>query len=55
VTDVVKKSITVLVIGFAAFYLLSQPENAANAIQTAFEAVLDGIQQIIRFFTALAE
>jgi hypothetical protein len=54
-TDAVKKSITVLVVGFAAFYLLSQPENAANAIQTAFGAVVEGIQQIIRFFTALAD
>jgi hypothetical protein len=54
-TDVVKKSITVLVIGFAAFYLLSQPENAANAIQTAFQAVIDGFQQVIKFFTALTQ
>ena len=54
-TDVVKKSITVLVIGFAAFYLLSQPENAADAIQTAFQAVIDGFQQIIKFFTALSD
>lgn len=54
-TDVVKKSVTVLVIGFAAFYLLSQPESAANAIQTAFGAVVDAFQQIIRFFTALTD
>jgi hypothetical protein len=55
VTDVVKKSITVLVIGFAAFYLFSQPERAADAIQGAFDAVLNGIDQIIKFFTALAD
>lgn len=54
-TDVVKKSITVLVIGFAAFYLFSQPERAADAIQGAFDAVLNGIDQIIKFFTALAD
>ena len=54
-TDAVKKTITILVVGFAAFYLLSQPENAANAIQTAFQAVVDAFQQIIRFFTALAD
>ena len=54
-TDVVKKSITVLVIGFAAFYLFSQPEKAADAIQGAFDAVLNGIDQIIAFFTALAD
>ena len=33
VTDVVKKSITVLVVAFAAFYLFTQPSNAADAIQ----------------------
>ena len=54
-TDVVKKSITILVVGFAAFYLLSQPENAANAIQTAFQAVVDGFHQVITFFTALTD
>lgn len=54
-TDAVKKSVTILVIGFAAFYLLSQPENAANAIQTAFQAVVDGFQQVIKFFTALSD
>jgi hypothetical protein len=53
-TDVVRKSIWVLAIGFAAFYLLSQPRDAADAIQTAFEAVIDAFQQILTFFKALA-
>ena len=53
-TDVVKKSVTLLVIAFAAFYLFSQPEKAADAIQGAFNAVLDGIDQIITFFSELA-
>lgn len=54
-TDAVKKSITVLVIGFAAFYLFTQPERAADAIQGAFQAVIDGFDQIVKFFTALAD
>jgi len=55
VTDVVKKSLAILVVAFAAFYLFSQPEKAADAIQGAFDAVLNGIDQIIAFFTALAD
>lgn len=54
-TDVAKRSVVVLIIGFAAFYLLTQPESAANAIQGAFEAVVEAFHQIIRFFTALAD
>ena len=53
-TDVVKKSIWVLAIGFAAFYLLSQPKDAAQAIQTAFQAVIDAFHQVLTFFQALA-
>lgn len=54
-TDVAKRSVVVLIIGFAAFYLLTQPESAANAIQGAFEAVVEAFHQIIRFFSALAD
>ncbi|MBA3265833.1 MAG: hypothetical protein H0T14_05585 [Nocardioidaceae bacterium] len=54
-TDVAKKSVTVLVIAFAAFYLLTQPENAAAALKTALDAVVDGLRAIARFFTALGD
>jgi hypothetical protein len=53
-TDVVKKSIWLLAAGFAAFYLLSQPKEAADAIQTAWQAVVDAFHQIMTFFKALA-
>lgn len=53
VTDVAKKGVTLLVIGFAAFYLLTQPEDAAGAIKTAFDAVVEGLKAVGRFFTAL--
>jgi hypothetical protein len=53
VTDVAKKGVTLLAIAFAAFYLFSQPENAADALKGAFDAVTDGFHAIIRFFNAL--
>jgi hypothetical protein len=52
-TDVIKKSIWLLAAGFAAFYLLSQPKDAADAIQTAFQAVVDAFHQLMTFFKAL--
>jgi hypothetical protein len=54
VTDVAKKSVTLLVIAFALFYLFTQPENAADAVRGAGNAVGDGFQAVIRFFNALA-
>ena len=52
-TDVAKKGVMMLVIAFAAFYLFTQPENAADAIRTALGAVLEGIRAVGRFFHAL--
>lgn len=52
---VAKRGLALLVIGFAAFYLLSEPENAASALQGAFDAIGAAIGQVVRFFTALAE
>ena len=52
-TDVAKKGVTLLALAFAAFYLFSQPENAAEALMGAFDAVADGFHAIIRFFDAL--
>ncbi len=53
-TDVAKKGITFLFLAFAAFYLLTQPENAANAITGAFEAIANAFDQLMRFLSALA-
>jgi hypothetical protein len=53
VTDVAKKGVTLLVIAFAAFYLFTQPENAADAIKGVLEAVAEGFHAVIRFFNAL--
>jgi hypothetical protein len=55
VTDVARKAVYLLVIGFAVFYLVSQPEAAADAVRGALSAVGDAMNAIIRFFNALAE
>lgn len=48
-----KKLLIWLVIAFAAFYLISQPENAADAVTGAFSAVGDAFGSVITFLTAL--
>ncbi len=52
-TRAVKKTLIILAIAFAAFYLLSQPENAAEAIRGGIDAVVAGIGQLFDFFAAL--
>ena len=54
-TDVARKAVYLLVIGFAVYYLVSQPEGAADAVRGALAAVGDAMNAIIRFFSALAE
>ncbi|MGH3448594.1 MAG: hypothetical protein ACRDQA_17840 [Nocardioidaceae bacterium] len=53
-TDTVKKGVVLLAVAFGVFYLLTQPEGAADAIRGAFGAVKDGADQVVRFFNALA-
>ena len=52
-TDVVKKTVWVLVVGFAVFYLLTSPEAAADAVRGAGSAVATGFEKFIRFCGAL--
>ena len=54
-TDVARKAVVLLVIAFAVFYLVSQPEGAADAVKGALAAVGDAFDAIIRFFKALAD
>lgn len=42
-----------LVIAFAAFYLLTQPVGAADAIKGAAAAVGEAFEAVIRFISAL--
>ncbi|MGH3506342.1 MAG: hypothetical protein ACRDO2_03955 [Nocardioidaceae bacterium] len=52
-TDVAKKSVALLALAFAAFYLVTQPESAADAVKGAVDAVVEAIRAIGRFFDAL--
>jgi hypothetical protein len=49
-----KRILFVLVVGFFLFYLITQPESAAAAVRTVFDAVALAFQAIVRFFTSLA-
>jgi hypothetical protein len=49
-----KRIIAFLVLGFFIFYLISQPESAAAAVQTVFNALATVFRAVVRFFTSLA-
>jgi hypothetical protein len=48
-----KKVLLLLVVGFVAFYLLTRPEGAANAVEDGAGAVIEAFESIARFFTSL--
>lgn len=48
-----RKVVLLVVIAFAAFYLLTQPVAAADAVRGAVDAVFDGFEQLTRFITHL--
>ena len=50
----VKRFIVFLVVGFALFYLISQPEVAADAVRAIFGALARVFRSIIVFFQSLA-
>jgi len=50
----VKRIIIFLIVGFALFYLISQPEAAANAVQAVFAALAKVFRSIIIFFQSLS-
>jgi hypothetical protein len=43
-----------LVVVFALFYMISRPEDAANAVQGAVGAVVTATDAMGRFFSSLA-
>jgi hypothetical protein len=53
VDAVAKKGLALVVAAFAAFYLLTQPESAADAVRGAVGAVMEAFDQIVRFITRL--
>ncbi|WP_164470558.1 hypothetical protein [Agromyces sp. Soil535] len=50
----VRRIALALVVLFALFYLITRPEDAANAVEGAVGAVWGGVQAVGRFFTSLA-
>ncbi len=50
----VKRIVIGLVIAFAVFYLVTRPQDAANAVQGAFGAVWGAGIAVTDFFVALA-
>jgi hypothetical protein len=50
----VKRVLLILLVGFCVFYLVQQPEGAANAVRTVFGAVARTFNAILLFFTSLA-
>jgi hypothetical protein len=43
---VLKKAMTLLVVGFGVYYLLTAPAGAADAVSNAFGAVIDAFGQV---------
>lgn len=50
----VKRIAVGLIVVFALFYMVTRPEDAANAVQGAVAAVWGGVEAVGRFFTSLA-
>lgn len=50
----VKKIVTWLAIGFAVFYLISQPTQAAGAVKGAGNGLRHAANQIVLFFSNLS-
>ncbi|MET0953181.1 MAG: hypothetical protein ABWX57_07825 [Aeromicrobium sp.] len=50
-----KKVITLLVVGFVIYYLLTAPEGAADAVSEASGAIMDAFEQIGIFFNELVQ
>jgi len=50
---VLKKVVTLLVVGFGVYYLLTAPAGAADAVSNAAGAVIDGFAQVGVFVNEL--
>jgi hypothetical protein len=51
---VLKKVITLLIVGFVIYYLLTAPAGAADAVSNAAGATMDAFQQVGVFVDHLA-
>jgi hypothetical protein len=50
----VKRIIVFLVVAFALFYLIANPQGAADAVRAIFGAIANVFRSIIIFFQSLA-
>lgn len=50
-----KKILGVLALLLAAWYLFTRPEDAADAVQAAWDAVISGFEAIIAFVSSLLD
>jgi hypothetical protein len=50
----VKRALIALAIAFAVFYLVTRPQDAANAVQGVIAAVWGAVVAVVDFFVALA-
>lgn len=51
----IKKVITYVAVAFVVFYLLTQPANAATAVNGVFDGVVNGANQLAIFFTSVLQ
>lgn len=54
-SDTGRRILWVLAIALALFYILSQPQHAADAVNAIAAAIVAAFQQIIEFLTALGD
>ncbi len=50
----IKRILLILVVGFCLFYVIQQPQGAAAAVRTVFNALARAFRSIVVFFTSLA-
>jgi hypothetical protein len=50
-----KKLLSVVAIAFAVFYMMTQPNEAADAVRGALSIVGDAFESFVTFVTALFE
>ena len=48
-----KKVLAALAIAFVAYYLITEPQGAADAVSAAASAIVSAFNSIITFFTEL--
>jgi hypothetical protein len=51
--NTMRKLLVLLVVAFVLFYLFTQPHNAAQAVRTSANALVDAFNSIIAFISAL--